>query len=126
MDGALSDSIPVHKALADGNKRAVAVLTRPKGYRKKPMKNNFLLQLFYRKYPKLTECIQNRAMEYNHTLDQIEQLEKEGKVFIIRPTEAIAVSRLENNPANLQKAYDNAIKQMVTEMQNLYQWLKDK
>ncbi|MCA1745932.1 MAG: patatin family protein, partial [Bacteroidales bacterium] len=65
MDGGLSDSIPVNKALADGNKRAVVVLTRPKGYRKKPVKHNWMLKVVYRHYPLLVERIQARATEYN-------------------------------------------------------------
>jgi predicted patatin/cPLA2 family phospholipase len=125
MDGGLSDSIPVHKALADGNKRAVVVLTRPEGYRKKPMKNDWMLRLGYRKFPKLVECMKERANKYNRTLEQLELLEKEGSIFIIRPTEAIAVSRLENNPHNLKKVYDSSLLQMEAVIPKLRNWLKN-
>jgi len=114
----------VHKALADGNKRAVVVLTRPEGYRKKPMKNNWMLRLGYRKYPKLVECMKERANKYNRTLEQLELLEKEGSVFIIRPTEAITVSRLENNPHNLKNVYDSSLLQMEAVIPKLRDWLK--
>lgn len=123
MDGGLSDSIPVHKALADGNQRAVVVLTRPAGYRKKPMKNDLMLRLVYRKYPKLVERMQQRANDYNRTIEELEQLEKEGRVFIIRPAEAIAVSRLENNPDNLKKVYDSSLQQMTEVIPQLCEWL---
>ncbi len=124
MDGGLSDSIPVNKALADGNKRAVVVLTRPKGYRKKPVKNDWMLRLVYRHYPHLVERIKARAHEYNRTLDQLEQLEKEGKVFIIQPNQSAVVSRLENNPDTLKKAYDSALQQMEEVLPKLHHWLK--
>jgi predicted patatin/cPLA2 family phospholipase len=123
MDGGLSDSIPVQKALADGNQRAVVVLTRPAGYRKKPMKNDLMLRLVYRKYPKLVERMLQRANDYNRTIEELELLEKEGRVFIIRPSEAIAVSRLENNPDNLKKVYDSSVLQMEQVIPQLRGWL---
>lgn len=124
MDGGLSDSIPVKRALADGNQRAVVVLTRPADYRKPSLKNDLLLKLTYRKYPKLVQLIKQRADCYNQTIDELNRLEKEGRVFVIRPLEAIPVSRLENNPINLQKVYDSSRNQMVTLLPQLKQWLQ--
>jgi predicted patatin/cPLA2 family phospholipase len=123
MDGGLSDSIPIGKALADGNQRAVVVLTRPRGYRKKPMKNELMMRLFYRKYPRLVDSMKARAHQYNQTLDQLERLEGEGTVFVIRPEEAISVSRLENNPQNLKAVYDLSVRQMEHCLPRLRQWL---
>ncbi|MFT3737994.1 MAG: patatin family protein [Breznakibacter sp.] len=126
MDGGLSDSIPVHKALADGNQRAVVVLTRPRGYRKKPLKNHLILRLAYRKFPKLVQLMKDRAHCYNRTIDDLEKMEKEGRAFIIRPDDAIIVSRLENNPANLRRVYDLSRRQMQkTTLPGLKAWLKN-
>lgn len=125
MDGGLSDSIPVNRALADGNKRAVVVLTRPKGYRKKTVKNDWMVRMVYRHYPHLVERIKARAHEYNRTLDQLDQLEQEGKVFIIRPAQSATVSRLENNPDILRKSYDNALQQMEAVLPTLQDWLQN-
>lgn len=36
----------------------------------------------------------------------IEQLEKEGKVLVIRPEEALKIGRLENNPEKTQEIYN--------------------
>jgi predicted patatin/cPLA2 family phospholipase len=125
MDGGLSDSIPVNKALADGNERAVVVLTRPKGYRKKDVKNDWMLKVVYRHYPHLVERIKARAQEYNRTLDQLERLEQEGKVFLIRPAQNATVSRLENNPDILKTSYDNALQQMEKVLPALQDWLQN-
>ena len=125
LDGGLVDSIPVHKAFSDGCNRAVVVLTRPKDYRKKPMKNNMILRFFYRKYPKVIDMLLNRADMYNKTLDELEELEKMGKVFVIRPLENLPVARLDNNPANLEIAYHNALKQMDEVMPRLLKWINN-
>ncbi|TCO06125.1 putative patatin/cPLA2 family phospholipase [Natronoflexus pectinivorans] len=125
MDGGLSDSIPVAKALADGNDRAVVVLTRPKGYRKKPSRSSWLLRFRYRHYPKLIECIHKRTEEYNATLDLIDRLEVEGRIFVIRPANGNLVSRLENNPQKLELFYNSTLKQMKSELPRLRKWLED-
>jgi predicted patatin/cPLA2 family phospholipase len=126
MDGGLSDSIPVQQALKDGNQRAVVVLTRPRGYRKKAMKNGWIIKQYYRKYPKLAECIVSRAQAYNQTLDELEQLEQAGKAFVIRPAKTLVVSRLENNPENLKKVYDDSLQQMKEVLPKLSKWLTNK
>jgi predicted patatin/cPLA2 family phospholipase len=124
MDGGLSDSIPVFKALSDGNQRAVVVLTREKSYRKKPLKNDFIPRVTYRKYPKLVQLLKDRANRYNRTLDELERLEQQGRVFIIRPEEPIIVSRLENNANNLKKVYDHSVQQMEAVIPGLKRWLE--
>jgi predicted patatin/cPLA2 family phospholipase len=123
MDGGICDSIPVVKALDDGNERAVVVLTRPHGYRKKSSYSSGLLRFRYRRYPKLLERIRMRTEEYNATLDLIDHLEQEGKVFVFRPCTTHMVSRLNNNPKQLKVFYDASTKQMETELSRLKLWL---
>lgn len=123
MDGGLADSIPVMHALNDGNRRAVVVLTRDRAYRKTPMKNSRTLRWFYRKHPHVVDLMMNRAQQYNHTLDVLDELEQKGQVFVIRPAKPIAVSRLENNPDGLAKVYHNAMMHMEEELPRLREWL---
>jgi predicted patatin/cPLA2 family phospholipase len=106
LDGGISDSIPIRKAMADGYERNVLILTRPKGYLKTSVKGSGLIKFLYRKYPKLAEAMLNRACMYNETLTLIEKLEAQGKVFVIQPSEALPVSRLERCVPKLQQAYD--------------------
>ena len=49
LDGAISDPIPLQKALDDGYEKIVVVLTRPENYRKH--KDCMPYNLFYKKYP---------------------------------------------------------------------------
>ncbi|KJR49051.1 Patatin-like phospholipase [Desulfosporosinus sp. I2] len=103
LDGGISDSIPIKKSIEDGNTKNIIVLTRNKGYRKRPGKFNALLKLTYRKYPQLIETMQNRYKNYNETLDYIEHLEDEGKAIVIRPTKELEVGRLEKDPQKLYR-----------------------
>lgn len=106
LDGGISDSIPIRRAIADGNTRNVIVLTRPLGYRKKPSaKTSWLAKTFYRQYPLLAQAIAQRYLVYNATLDLIEQLEKENKVLVIRPSVTLPVDRIEKNTTKLNALY---------------------
>ncbi|GAB6155463.1 patatin family protein [Desulfosporosinus burensis] len=103
LDGGISDAIPIKKSIKDGNTKNIIVLTRNKGYRKRPGKFNALLKLNYRKYPHLIETMLNRYKNYNETLDYIEQLESEDKVVVIRPSIELEVGRLEKDPKKLRR-----------------------
>ncbi len=126
MDGGLSDSIPVGQALESGNDRAVVVLTRNKGYQKKEASLPWLIKLRYRKYPKLVEAILTRADRYNQTLAKLEQLEKEGRVFIIRPQQKMTISRIENDAQKLDLLYQSGFDETTNIMTQLKDWLDNK
>ena len=105
LDGGIADSIPVQYAMNQGFNKFVIVLTRNKGYRKEE-KNNPFVKLFYRKYPKLQEAINQRAANYNKTLDLIEKLEQEGRTLVIRPEKPLKVSRIEKDINKLVELYN--------------------
>lgn len=49
----------------------------------------------------------DRYKSYNETLDHIEQLENEGKVIVIRPSEELKVGRLGRDPKKLQELFES-------------------
>jgi Predicted esterase of the alpha-beta hydrolase superfamily len=107
LDGGISDSIPILKAIEDGNKKNIVILTRNKAYRKVPMKHTSLIKFKYRKYPRLVEAMLNRYKAYNDTLDYIDNEEKNCNAFIIRPTKEIKVGRTEKDPDKLRELFKN-------------------
>lgn len=107
LDGGLADSIPIIRSLKTGHKKNVIVLTRNKGYRKKPLgRSRAVYVAAYRKYPQLLRTILRRSRMYNKTLSYIEKWEREGKVFVIRP-EVPEVSRTEQDYETLLNFYQN-------------------
>lgn len=93
LDGGMADAIPVVRALEEGWKKIVVVMTRDKKYRKKQ-------RHVYHKYPEFVHMVAGRAKKYNDSLDMLEQLEKEGKAFILRPGEGM---KLENNESDVER-----------------------
>ncbi len=121
LDGGVADSIPIKKAIEDGFKRNIIILTRNKEYRKKPYKFKLFVKRSYSKYPKLVDKIFNRYKIYNNTLDYIEELENKYKAFVIRPSKPLKVDRLEKNPQKLKELY----KMGYEDAKNLYFKMKE-
>lgn len=122
LDGGLTDAIPIRKAIEDGNERNILILTRPKGYRKKPSKSKLLIHRKYAEYPDLQNAIFNRYKMYNDTLDYIEKLEEEGKVFVIRPSKIIAVGRMEQHKDKLLNLYNLGYEDCKNKFEELLKW----
>lgn len=122
LDGGVSDSIPVNWMLERSSK-TVVVLTRDKSYRKKPMKYINLLKKAFKEYPKLQKALENRHIVYNETLDQIDQLEREGRIFVIRPSKPIACAMIEKDPNHLQEIYDIGRKDALNYLNDLKEYL---
>lgn len=122
LDGGISDSIPLDKAMALGYDKIIVILTRPLDYRKKPS-NNWLFKLFYRHYPKLIERWANRYAEYNQAVEKVIEMEKAGKIFVIRPSESLDISRLEKDLAKVQAMYDLGVKDGQAALSKLKDYL---
>ena len=113
LDGGIVDSIPLRYAMQQGYERLVVILTRNKGYRKKNSKMR-IAKAWYRKYPELQKALSERNEVYNRTMDLIEDLEKQGKIIVIRPVKPVQVGRMEKDTEKLrelyQEGYDLAMK----------------
>ena len=110
LDGGISDSIPIRKAITDGCDKLVLILTRPRGYRKSSSKISFFADICYKKNPMLAEVLKKRYMVYNETLDYIEALEEKNEIFIIRPSETVEISRLEKESSKLENLYNLGVR----------------
>lgn len=122
LDGGVSDSIPVNWMLERSDK-TVIVLTRDKSYHKEAMKYIHLLKKAFKEYPNLQKALENRYIVYNKTLDEIEQLEREGKVFVIRPSKPIACAMIEKDPDHLQEIYDIGRRDALHYLEDLKKYL---
>lgn len=108
MDGGMADAIPIGKALEEGWKKFVVVLTREAEYRKKTggdVYDRWYTRLFYRKYKGLIKAVKRRPDVYNDSLDKIIELENEGKAFVFRPPSGVKLGNKESNPKSLRNFY---------------------
>ncbi|MCI8509319.1 MAG: patatin family protein [Lachnospiraceae bacterium] len=123
MDGGVADSIPLKHALKTGHKKNVLILTRPYGYRKKfPNEKARMHIAFYKNYPNLVKSIYYRPFYYNKRMEAIERLEREGKIFVMRPS-LKCPDRTEVNREKLQAFYNHGYYTMATEFDRMKNFL---
>lgn len=125
LDGGLADSVPIERAKTYGNQKLVVILTRNAGYRKKRISKGMakVYREAYRSYPNLLRAILTRSLHYNRTMNQIERMEQEGSIFVLRPQEK-AVSRLERNTEILRGFYEHGYHLMEQEYNRLMEYLE--
>ena len=125
LDGGIADSIPVKKALDLGYDRVIVVLTRPIEYRKKETEMKWL-QSRYKKYPKFMKTISKRNKSYNEKVEKIIKLEKEGKVFCIRPSKRVNIKRIEKNERIILEQYNLGKRDYLDSKEELLKFVKRK
>ena len=106
FDGGVSDSIPVRRALEDGCDKVVAVLTRPRGYVKKPEMGKTIYSEILKDYPAIIKAMNVRHYVYNKTLENLFELEKQGKAFVFCPEQSERVSIISRNKEELVTLYN--------------------
>lgn len=122
LDGGCTDSIPIRAFRSMGFRKNVIVVTREKGYRKKP-ERMLPTRILYRKYPLFVKALENRHNVYNKTLCYIEKLEAAGEVFVIRPSQVPKIGRMERNPEKLQTVYDLGREDAMRQLDALRVWM---
>ena len=65
-----------------------------------------VMKLIFSKYPKLLERIKNRHNDYNQTTLYVNEKEKAGEIFVIRPDTKLPINRTEKDPEILKQVYN--------------------
>ena len=118
VDGGVSDAIPFQKALDEGYKQLVVVLTRNANYRKKE-KTIYLPRFIYKKYPAIRARLADRGLRYNRQMDELEKLEEKGVAIIIRPSHPLQVNRTEKDTKKLSDLYYGGYYQAEKQLKGL-------
>lgn len=126
LDGGISDAIPIDKCLDLGYDKVIVILTRDLDYRKESLSLKTInrLKKKFKKYPKLVDIMVNRYKNYNDTIEKIIRLEKEGKIFVIRPTLEININLIERDKNKLQEVYDLGVSDCDKQINKLNKYLK--
>lgn len=104
VDGGIRDSIPLDQAERAGFTHHVAVLTRPRGYRKSRQFLDLYLRHWLRPYPLLKRAMLQRHGHYNAAMKRVEAAEDMGHALVFRPP-AKLMGRFEINLDKIDYAY---------------------
>ena len=123
VDGGLSDSIPILRAVEDGNPRNVVVLTRNAGFRKAPPRFRGLSRVLLARYPAVYAAMLRRPAVYNASLDLVARMERAGSAFVLRPVRPLVVDRMERDLGRLEALYRQGYDETMVRMADLQAWL---
>lgn len=127
VDGGVSVSIPYARPLEEGYRKVVVITTREHGYRK-PQTPRALARLYakhYKQYPNLVRALLETPRRYSRELDELDRLEAEGKIFVIRPPEPVTVSRTERDVTKLRALYAQGRRVCLEHMESLMAYLDE-
>lgn len=122
LDGAISDPIPLQKALDEGYEKIVVVLTRPENYAKH--KENLPYNFVYRKYPNFVECAKKQFEVYNQTLELIKKCENDGRVIVLRPSQNLKIARVEKSLKKLNAIYNLGVDDCTKKLDEIKKYLQ--
>lgn len=109
LDGGCSMPIAYQKALEEGYEKVILILTRQRGYRKKPVdkwtKRGY--ERYFRPLKRLLETLEEAPERYNRMQEEIEALEASGRIYVIRPDKPVTVSRTEHDKKKLEALYQD-------------------
>ncbi len=122
VDGGLGSGIALEPAIEDGYERFVFVLTRERGFRLNPPVRLKILDALFNHRPIEGEAIMTRYIRYNETLEQIEELERQGKAYVFYP-EDLDVTLMERDESKLLEQYMLGHEQAYRELPRLLAFL---
>lgn len=105
FDGGISDPIPYKKAFDDGCDKLIICLTLPISYKKSAFPKWFAKPLLF-KYPQIAKAITMSHTLYHNRINEILELEKQGKVLILYPEDCFGIKTATRNKIGLNKLYE--------------------
>lgn len=128
LDGGCSMPIAYQWALDEGFEKIVVVRTRTRNFRKPEGEESITTtkaeEFKYRNYPDFLDELKRGHSIYNKQCDELEKLEKEGRIFVIAPSTPPTVSRLDSDLEKIGALYDLGVKDANEIIPSLKEYLK--
>ena len=122
LDGGICDSIPAERALNNDCDKLVVVLTRKKGnYSTFNEAAKILFRRIYGSHPEFLKALMDRNDLYKDQVALCEELERNDKAMIIRPT-IQEVGRLESNEDDLLLSYYHGYTKTKEYLERINSW----
>lgn len=127
LDGGCAEPVPLYTAKKAGFDKIVIVETREKGFRENPNEDafGFFYGMKYNSYPEFLDLLKNNKKIYNEIYDEIDKLEEEGKVIVIRPSKAPNIDRLERDKDKLKDLYQDGYNEGKKALMKFMDYFKD-
>lgn len=126
LDGGCYVSIPIDFALKHSYNKIIVVRTRDKNYRKSldMGKTEQIEKLLYHRYPNFLNSLLTSNKRYNGLCDILNQLEKQGVIYVIAPNQEVTVSRVEKDLEKLGDLYELGRSDVRNQLNQIKAYLK--
>lgn len=116
-DGALGPTggFAVDAAREAGHERFVVVMTRQRGYRKSAVRSERTMKTLLRRFPAVARGLIDRSRNYNRTLEELHDLERQGRAHLVFPDQ-MPIGNSERNLGKLRAMYERGLAQGRREM----------
>ena len=104
LDGGCSCNVPYRWAIDQGYEKIVVVLTHDATY-KSDAEEKKTARRVYRRHQTFAEVLDKSNIRYNFEYNELYRLQKEGRIFIVQPSEVVTVGRVEGNLEKLGHLY---------------------
>jgi len=123
VDGGMTCSIPLEKAMELGCKKNIVVCTKMEGYGKDGMNTKPLLRAVFRKYPNFVKNINECEDVYEKELALVKKCEEDGSAFVLRPSRLVTNNVAEKNVETLRALYELGRQDMTDRLEELRKWM---
>lgn len=125
LDGGCSMPIAYQRAIELGYEKIVVVLTREHGYRKPPIdkwtKKGY--ERYFAPLPEFLKALEDVPERYNRMQEEIDRLEEEGRIYVIRPDQQVTVRRTEQDKGKLRALYQDGRRIAESHIEELKKYL---
>ncbi len=125
LDGGCSMPIAYQRAIDLGYEKIVVVLTREHGYRK-PSLDKWTergYERYFAPLPEFLKALKDVPDRYNRMQEEIDRLEAEGKIYVIRPDKHVTVKRTEQDKRKLLTLYKDGRRLAEEHLETVKQYL---
>ncbi len=106
LDGGCADRVPFQWAVDQGYEKILVVRTRTRDFRAEPNpRASHVAKRFYWRYPEFSQVLAETDEIYNRQCDRMEELEAQGRIFHLAPSEVPDVKMLEKDLGKLLSLY---------------------
>ena len=124
LDGGIVCPVPYEFMESMGYDRNVIILTQPEGFVKERSKTLPLVRIALYKYPAIVKAMAKRHHVYNDQMEEIKKREAAGEALVIRPSEALGISRTEKDPEELERVYQEGRRIATERLEEIKEFLK--
>lgn len=126
LDGGCSNRLPLDWVLEQGFDKIIVVRTKVREFRREEKASGVLKRLLYRKYPEFLAAMERSNVLYNQTCDQLEQLERAGRLLVLYPTGENSVGHLEGDMEKLGRLYFEGLETTNSRMEEIKRYLTER